>query len=304
MSRKTQQPKAHTAKRAPKRATQKPARQSAQQPVPKTAGKIRLSLRAITFAALFVALVGAALQAPGWLAQLEATQFTDLTVRGRLQYVEPAQVHALAKPYLQAGFMAVDMVALQKTIEALPWIAHAQVRREWPGHMIITLREEEPAAIWNESHLINAYGEIFLRDIGNYESDALPKLSGPNGTQIILLTAYAEMKKLLNDRNADLKRVSLSDRRAWHLMVSKLKSKSTEIKAGAKEFSATSVVESVENEATVIKVYLGSELVEQRLARFVRAAWPVLQSEAQQIDYVDMRYTNGFAVSRDLKTGV
>lgn len=277
--------------------------------------KKRFALRYVALAALVIALTGLAVRIPGWLAKLEAAQFTDLTVRGRLQQVDPEQVQALAAPYLQAGFMAVDMDALQQTIEALPWVARARVRREWPGKMIITVQEEVPAAIWNGEHLMNAYGEVFLRNSVAAEQTTLPHLFGPDGTQTILLAAFGEMQKLLRNRNANLEKVRLSDRRAWQLVISKstpvAEAKAVTRAEARVEASADPTAKDRDKNAEEprftahrIEVRLGSEKVEQRLARFVRAAWPVLQPKATQFEYVDMRYTNGFAVGSKVKTGV
>ena len=45
-----------------------------------------------------------------------------------------------------------------------------------------------------------------------------------------------------------------------------------------------------------IRVRLGASFVEQRLDRFFDALDKVIAAEAERVDYVDMRYTNGFAV--------
>jgi cell division protein FtsQ len=43
-------------------------------------------------------------------------------------------------------------------------------------------------------------------------------------------------------------------------------------------------------------VRLGRRDVDQRLERFFAVAAPVLRDDFERIEYVDLRYTNGFAV--------
>jgi len=45
-----------------------------------------------------------------------------------------------------------------------------------------------------------------------------------------------------------------------------------------------------------IRVRLGATTVERRLDRFFVALDQVLSSQAEHVDYIDMRYTNGFAI--------
>ena len=45
-----------------------------------------------------------------------------------------------------------------------------------------------------------------------------------------------------------------------------------------------------------MRVRLGRRQVDERFERFVAAALPLVAQRGGDIDYVDMRYTNGFAV--------
>ena len=73
-----------------------------------------------------------------------------------------------------------------------------------------------------------------------------------------------------------LARVTLDPRGAWELLV-------------------TSTQESTANSGGV-SVRLGRQDVLQRLDRFLTAASPLIATRAGEMAYVDMRYSNGFAV--------
>jgi cell division protein FtsQ len=45
-----------------------------------------------------------------------------------------------------------------------------------------------------------------------------------------------------------------------------------------------------------IRVRLGARMVETRLDRFFEALDKVVAAQAEDVDYIDMRYTNGFAI--------
>ncbi|HYM36137.1 MAG TPA: cell division protein FtsQ/DivIB, partial [Steroidobacteraceae bacterium] len=45
-----------------------------------------------------------------------------------------------------------------------------------------------------------------------------------------------------------------------------------------------------------VVVRLGRQDVEERLNRFIVAASPLVATRAGEVNYVDMRYSNGFAV--------
>ncbi len=223
-------------------------------------------LRYVLLAGLLLLLATGAVLLPGWLAGLKSAQFSDLVVRGRLQHVAPEAIHAAARPYLAAGFMAVDMDALQHAVEGLPWVAQARLRREWPGTLFITVIEEQPVALWQGRALLNGQGQVFLQETGGYAGQ-LPDLHGPEGTQLLMLQAYTDMQQQLAVARAPLARLTLSERRAWRLVL-----------------------------ADGAEVRLGREDAETRLQRFVRIALPVLRPQLERVRYVDMRYTNGFAV--------
>lgn len=230
-------------------------------------------LRYAALAVGLVLLLGGTVMLPGWLAGLKSAQFSELVVRGRLLHVAPEEIHAATRPYLAAGFIAVDMAALQHAVEKLPWVAQARLRREWPGKLFITVIEEQPVAVWQGRALLNGQGQVFLQDVGVYAGQ-LPDLHGPDGTQLLMLQAYTGMQQELAVARARLARLTLSERRAWRLVL-----------------------------ADGAEVRLGRQDAERRLQRFVRVALPVLRPQLERVRYVDMRYTNGFAVGFKQPTG-
>lgn len=222
-------------------------------------GYLRWSLRGALGAAL---LVGAAWS---WqrVASAEALQLRTVLISGSGAQVRPEQLLAVARPRLAAGFLRLDLGALRADLEALPWVASAAVRREWPSTLRIVVREAVPVATWNGTGLLDAAGERFA-DASPATATGLPALSGPDGSAPAVLEASLQMGRVLG---AAPVRVALSERRAWEVTL-----------------------------ADGTRVVLGRREPLQRLARFAAIAAPLVAPEAQHVAYVDMRYANGFAI--------
>ena len=67
----------------------------------------------------------------------------------------------------------------------------------------------------------------------------------------------------------------------------------------AEEFSRI-----VLKEAGGLQVRLGRQDVKDRLERFIRLASPMVAKRVAEINYVDMRYTNGFSVGWNARSAV
>lgn len=189
-----------------------------------------------------------------------------IVINGRFERVSPLHIETLIEPHARAGFLDVDLGATQRDLKALPWIASAEVRRKWPGTLEVSLREEKAIACWGEHGLLNAAGELFLPSAERVPAE-LPRLSGPDGTEAVVTERYFSVQKQLEHRGMAAVRVELDERGAWSFTL-----------------------------ANGLVVRLGANDVERRVERFFRVLDGTLTHLAGEVDYVDMRYPNGFAV--------
>jgi len=221
-------------------------------------------LIAVVLAVLVVAAGGTALSL--YLRSLELERFLALEISGELDRVSAQEIHDVLKPYVDAGFAGIDMRSAQHALEDLPWVADASVRRQWPGTLAVELREEQPVATWFGTALMNADGKIFVDGAAGY-SGVLPDVGGPAGTQDDMIARLNEVQDAASIGGLELSRLMRSERRAERVW----------LKNG-------------------IEVRLGRRDIDARLQRFIAVAWPALRTRVEEIGYVDMRYTNGFAV--------
>lgn len=174
-----------------------------------------------------------------------------------------------------AGLMSLDLAALKAAIESIAWIDRVRIERRWPDKLRVTVIEQIPGARWGERGLLNARGELFLRD-ARFVPPELPQLNGPDGTESQVARLYLEVYPRLATVGLRLSRVTLDARGAWELTVS-----SAQPSAG-------------NTDGVVVR--LGRQDVAARLERFLAAASPLLATRAGEVSYIDMRYSNGFAV--------
>jgi cell division protein FtsQ len=218
-------------------------------------------------AALAVPLTLAALYGLFKGAELSLDQpVRNLVVEGAFQRVTPIQVEAALAAALAEGFLSVDLGVLRERVEALDWVDRANVGRRWPDTLIVRVTEHQAAARWGESGLLNVRGELFTEQ-SQHTFPELPSLAGPRGSEHDVARRYLAVRGKLAEADLALERLELDERGAWRLVL-----------GGGQE------------------IRLGRRDIDERLFRFFDVVAPTLAADLARVEYVDLRYTNGFAV--------
>lgn len=190
-----------------------------------------------------------------------------LQIEGSFQRVTPLQVEAAVADVLDRGFLAVDLDRIRDAIEALDWVDSAEVTRVWPDTLAVRIVEQQAAARWGDTSLLNIRGELFGND-RRYSLPELPVLSGPPGSERELAERYLVLRDRLATAGLSLQELAMDERGAWSIA----------LEGGQ-------------------KIRLGRQNVEPRLERLFTLVLPALAGQLNRVSYVDMRYTNGFAVA-------
>lgn len=202
----------------------------------------------------------------GWLAA-ERWPFTRLDVRGPLLRVSADQVRAALLPVLDRGFFALDLGRVRSAVEAVPWVASAQVSRRWPDTLAVRVQEHEPVARWNRTHWLSRAGVVFAAP-ARPELVSLPSLFGADAqaTQVAALHRYAE--SVLQPIGVGVTETRLSSRGSWSVVL-----------------------------GDGVRVQLGREQPQARLRRLARAL-PLIRADLGATPLrLDLRYSNGIAVT-------
>jgi len=210
-------------------------------------------------AAALLVLVAVAMQ----VAQLPAFSLREVRVGGELKHVTRDQVEDVVRRELMGNFFTINLAATRAAFERLPWVRHANVRRQWPARLDVVLEEHVPFARWATTALVNTHGEVFR---AAYDEE-LPIFVGPDGAAREIAIQYRYFRRSLGAIGETPVEVQVTARRAWQVKL-----------------------------ASGMTLALGRESVEERLARFVTVHDRTLGQLNRRIDYVDLRYANGFAV--------
>lgn len=190
----------------------------------------------------------------------------SITIEGPFQRASALQIEESISDELAAGFFGANLKVMQKRIVALPWIDQANVVRRWPGKLEISVTEQIPAAVWGESGLLNTHGELFVTDARHVPAE-LPRLSGPEGQFAMVAARYLQIREQLIPLGLDLRRVQVDARGAWQMTLQ-----------------------------NGVEIRFGRRDVEARTQLFLDVAASIISSREAEIDFVDMRYSNGFTI--------
>ena len=199
------------------------------------------------------------------IAMLDRT-ISSIEISGPFQRVTALQIEEAISEEIEEGFIGADLDRIQATIVAMPWIDQARVARRWPSRISITVTEQVPAAIWGERSLLNTRGELFVTEARHIPAE-LPRLSGPDESSAAVARRYLDVREQLIPAGLDLRRVHLDARGSWEMTL-----------------------------ANGIEVRLGRRDVAERTELFLAIVANIISGRAADIDYVDMRYGNGFTI--------
>ncbi len=189
-----------------------------------------------------------------------------VTVQGNLNYQTPRQVYTAVAPAVHSGFFTVDTREVRRRAESLPWIDQVSVRRIWPGTLLVHVTEHVPVALWQDGRLVDQQGTLF--SVAQMPPQlALPRLSGPQGSEQLVMRKYRDLQLLLASVTPAIRTLELDDRRAWTMRL--------------------------DND---LVVNIGRDFRARKIERLVRYYPELFAGREQGIASLDLRYTNGISV--------
>ncbi|MBS0395391.1 MAG: cell division protein FtsQ/DivIB [Proteobacteria bacterium] len=210
--------------------------------------------------------VGAVAVLAGSIALALDRPVRRIDVAGSFQRVSPLDVEQVVRSRLRGGFVTANLEALQRSIEALPWVDRARVQRRWPDALLVQVTEQAASARWGATGLLNARGELFLRDARHVPPE-LPRLDGPDGSERQVAELLFQLQPRLAEIGLRISALRLDPRGAWELEL-----------------------------ANGVSVRFGRRQLQERVERFIKVGAPVVAGRPNDIAFLDMRYSNGFTV--------
>ena len=190
-----------------------------------------------------------------------------IRVEGQFQHMSALDVEKAVRAQLHgAGLVSVRLDDVRRALRLLPWVQAATVQRSWPRGIVVQVTEQQAVARWNDTDLVNARGDVFANS-AHFVPPELPQLAGPAGTEADVVARYLAVQGRIVEAGVRLTALRLDARGAWELQLD-----------------------------NGVVVRFGRKQVDERFARFLAVALRMTCQRAADIAYVDMRYTNGFAV--------
>lgn len=232
-----------------------------------TAGGLERHWRAMVVLTLLVVFLGVGSSLLSELWHWLNRPVAEVRIAGATRHLDKQALAERLAAGLERPLLQLDLQRLQEQLVQDPWVHSASVRRQWPPALAVELEEEVPVARWGDKGLLNHQGDIFWPQL-KPEYAALPKLTGPAHETVRIMQQFHDLNRMFSAAGLRLTGLMLESRGAWTL----------ELDNG-------------------IRVIAGREELVPRLQRFIRIYRQSLAPRAAQIEQVDIRYTNGVAVS-------
>jgi len=205
--------------------------------------------------------------AAGWQLVLRSERWPvrEVEVQGALAHTTRAEIESALVNRVAGNFFDVRLGEVRAALEALPWVRRVGVRRVWPDRLEVEIEEHVALARWSDGGLVNTFGERFP----GKPAGALPLFVGPRGSEGEVTRAYASFSRAVAPLGAHPDQVVLTARYAWQLHLD-----------------------------NGVQLMLGRDAAaaQERLERFVAVLAAAQGRMAAHVEYVDLRYPNGFAL--------
>ena len=193
----------------------------------------------------------------------------EMGIKGEYENVNKSQVDLIKNKYIKKNFFGVNLQDTREAFKKLPWVRDVSIRRDWDKFgLLVEIESHKPIARWSNRGLVNSYGEIFH---AAYE-DNLPLFLGPDEFVREMTVKYNQINKILKKELMQIGTISLSNRLSWEIYTN-----------------------------NNIRFFLGKEggkNILRKLDVAIENYQFVLSELKSRVEYVDLRYKDGFAVKK------
>lgn len=220
-------------------------------------------LTLVSLASVLVMLAGAVTMARDWQRE---TPIRHVVIAGDLQQVQRGELQAALERTVRGSFFTANLRDLQTVAVRFPWVASAQISRQWPDAVRVVISEKQAVARWGDDGLVSRQGEVF-RPRQARGVEGLPVLVGPRAQARFMLQQYQAMDSLLRRVGLRIEALQLTGRMSWVL--------------------------TLEGD---IRVLVDAQDTLAKLERFTLLYDRQLATDVASIASIDLRYRNGVAI--------
>jgi cell division protein FtsQ len=189
-----------------------------------------------------------------------------ISIRGQFEQLDTKALQQQLESYLGRGFFNVDIAEIQQQISQQPWISSVSVRRVWPNQLSVRVQEKKAFARWDDDHLLSTEAIVYAAD--SHKFSELPLINGYTGDSMQLLKRYVELKQRFAEQGIELNALIEDSKGALSLTLDKR-----------------------------LQVSLGSNHNDLKIRHLLAVYSEQIRNRSEQIEHIDFRYSNGFAIA-------
>ena len=190
----------------------------------------------------------------------------SVRIGGEFVRVSKGEIERAVESVLAPGLVRIDVNAIRDAALGVAGIREATVRRVWPDRLEISVVEREAVARWASGGYVGSDGTHFAPS-DDTSADPLPVLAGPDGSQRQVLDLHTRLERSLAPLGLSLVATELTPRGVLY----------TTLHGGP-------------------RLVMRPEAIERDAETYAKALAKVMAGRLQEIERVDLRYPNGFAV--------
>ena len=189
----------------------------------------------------------------------------QISIIGEYQHIDKEQVDLIANEYIEGNFFSINLDQTRQAFKKLAWIREIAIRKKFPDTLEVTIEEHKPIARWGRIGLVNNHGEIF----NAASQDELPLFIGYENFAKEMTLKFMKMNKILSKELMQVGTITLSERLSWEITTN-----------------------------NQVRVILGKDNIIKKLNLFTNNYQNILAELKNRIEYVDLRYKDGFSVKK------
>ncbi|MDH3633718.1 MAG: FtsQ-type POTRA domain-containing protein [Gammaproteobacteria bacterium] len=196
----------------------------------------------------------------------EPLPIRTIQLSGTFENLDQQAVEMALQPYLGQGFFSLDIHHVKQTLHDRSWIESVSVRRIWPDKLRVNVKEKVPVARWDGQHLLSDSASVYRADTAAFSH--LPVVHATNHPPAWVLKQFYHLEA----------RFHSVDERLIALQVDSRGALDVELING-------------------LEIKLGRRDIDHKIDRLVVIYPQQILPRREQIQRLDLRYSNGFAVA-------
>jgi len=196
----------------------------------------------------------------------EIMPIRHVAIEGSFVHLSRRDIQAQLQQALSGDYFTADIEHVRQVLLTLPWVQDASIRRQWPSTLRIKVIERSAVAYWSDDALLSDRGDLFRPESIDREM-RIPVISGPEGLHHKVWAFLVKLHTDLSGLGLAVNELRLDERRSWSMLLS-----------------------------NGVELRLGRNDTERRIQRFVKVFSMQNAPNIDGIEYIDLRYPNGFAM--------